>query len=190
MSSEYWALGSLFIASCDSQGYCGGTRNRLHAGDCTDRSRAASLSQVDIWDPWPNIYYCRTFSRCKAPSLTIGRVCNLLVELLLCLARVVALGAKSHRTLDHILHSHLRLSQLGGSGPCIYIPQEQGDPVIPPGTGFPLRRLLRLAGLRWRYSNQPPPLICLAYKTFARTVQKIALPTVILLLHDVIAWTS
>jgi hypothetical protein len=35
-------------------------------------------------------------------------------------------------------------------------PQEQGGPVIPPDTGFPLRRLLRLAGLRWRYSNPPP----------------------------------
>jgi hypothetical protein len=23
------------------------------------------------------------------------------------------------------------------AGPCIYIPQEQGGPVIPPGTGFP-----------------------------------------------------
>jgi hypothetical protein len=27
----------------------------------------------------------------------------------------------------------------------------------PPGTGFPFRCLLRFAGLRWRYSNQPPP---------------------------------
>jgi hypothetical protein len=38
----------------------------------------------------------------------------------------------------------------------IYIPQKQGGPIIPPGTGFSLRRLLRLAGLRWRYSNPPP----------------------------------
>jgi hypothetical protein len=44
----------------------------------------------------------------------------------------------------------------GGSGPRIYIPQEQGSSVIPTGTGFPFRRLLRLAGLRWRYSNPPP----------------------------------
>jgi hypothetical protein len=43
-----------------------------------------------------------------------------------------------------------------GPGPCIYIPQEQGGPVIPPGTGFPFCRLLRLAGQRWRYSNPPP----------------------------------
>jgi hypothetical protein len=44
----------------------------------------------------------------------------------------------------------------GGLGPCIYIPPEHGGSVIPPGTGFPFRRLLRLAGLRWRYSNPPP----------------------------------
>jgi hypothetical protein len=43
-------------------------------------------------------------------------------------------------------------------GPClrIYIPQEQCGPVTPPATGFPCRRLLRPAGLRWRYLKQPP----------------------------------
>jgi hypothetical protein len=30
-------------------------------------------------------------------------------------------------------------------------------PVIPPGCRFPSRRLLRLAGLQWRYSNVPLP---------------------------------
>jgi hypothetical protein len=35
--------------------------------------------------------------------------------------------------------------QPGGPGSRIYILQEQGGPVIPPATGFPLRRLLRLA---------------------------------------------
>jgi hypothetical protein len=33
--------------------------------------------------------------------------------------------------------SHLRLPQLGGPGPHIYITQEQGGPVILLGTGFP-----------------------------------------------------
>jgi hypothetical protein len=70
------------------------------------------------------------------PSLTSGWVCNLLVQLLLGLARAVTLVSKSRRTHDHILLSHLRLSQLGGPGPRIYIPQEQGGPVIPLGTGF------------------------------------------------------
>jgi hypothetical protein len=49
-----------------------------------------------------------------------------------------------------------RLRQPGGPSPRIYIPHEQGGPVIPTGTGFPFPRLLRLAELRWRYSTPPP----------------------------------
>jgi hypothetical protein len=49
-----------------------------------------------------------------ALSLTRGWVCNLLVQLLLGLARAVTLGSKSRRNHDHILLSHLRLPQLGG----------------------------------------------------------------------------
>jgi hypothetical protein len=40
--------------------------------------------------------------------------------------------------------------------PHLYSPQEHGGPVTPLGTGFPFRRLLRFAGLRWRYPNLPP----------------------------------
>jgi hypothetical protein len=87
-------------------------------------------------------------SVCGTPSLTRGWVCNLLVQLLLGLARAVTLGSKYRRTHGHILLSHLRLPQLGGPSSRIYIPQEQGGPVIPPGTVFPFCRLLRLAGLR------------------------------------------
>jgi hypothetical protein len=47
--------------------------------------------------------------------------------------------------------SDSRLSQPGGPGPSIYV----GGPVMPPDTGFPFHRLLRLAGLRWRYSDPP-----------------------------------
>jgi hypothetical protein len=86
------------------------------------------------------------FWKFVAPSLTRRRVCNLLVQFLLGLARAVTLGSKSHRTHSHILLSHLRLPQLGGPGSRIYIPQEQGGPVIPPGTGFSFCRLLQLAG--------------------------------------------
>jgi hypothetical protein len=68
---------------------------------------------------------------CGAPFLMRGRVCNLLVQLLLGLASAVTLGSKSSRAHDHILLSQLWLPQLGGPGPCIYIPQEQGGPVIP-----------------------------------------------------------
>jgi hypothetical protein len=89
-------------------------------------------------------------SWCGAPSLTRGLVCNLLVQLLLGLARAATLWFKSRRT-----HNHMRLPQPGGTGPRIYIPQGQGGPVIRPGKGFRYRRLLGLAGLRWGYSNPP-----------------------------------
>jgi hypothetical protein len=51
--------------------------------------------------------------------------------------------------------SDSRLPQPGGPGPRIYIPQEKGGRVIPPGSGFCFLRLLRLAGLEWKYSNPP-----------------------------------
>jgi hypothetical protein len=88
-------------------------------------------------------------------SLKRRWVCRL--QSLLVFASAVILGSKSRATHDHNLLSQIRDSpNLGGSGPRIYIPQEQGGPVIPPGTEFPFRCLLRLAGLRWRYSNPPP----------------------------------
>jgi hypothetical protein len=61
-----------------------------------------------------------------APSLTRGRVCNLLYNCFWALPE-----HKSLRTHGHILLSHLRFTQPGGSGPRIYIPQEQGRPDIP-----------------------------------------------------------
>jgi hypothetical protein len=58
----------------------------------------------------------------------------------------IILWFESRRTRNHTLLSHLRLPEPRGPGSSIYIPQEQGGPVIPPGIGFPLRRLLRLTG--------------------------------------------
>jgi hypothetical protein len=58
---------------------------------------------------------------------------------------VVTEWSQFRRTRNHTLVSHLRLPQPGGPASRIYIPQEQGGPVILPGIGFPLRRLLRLA---------------------------------------------
>jgi hypothetical protein len=49
--------------------------------------------------------------------------------------------------------SDSRLTQPGESGPRIYIPQKQDGLVMPPGSGFPFCRLLRLGGLRWGYST-------------------------------------
>jgi hypothetical protein len=91
---------------------------------------------------------------CGTSSLTRGRVCSL--QFRLGLASVVILGSESRDSWPYFTASNLGLPQLGGPGPRIYIPQEQGSPVIFLGTAFPFRRLLRFARLRWRYSNQPP----------------------------------
>jgi hypothetical protein len=57
----------------------------------------------------------------------------------------------------HILLSHLRLPQPAGPGPRIYPPpQGTGWPSYTPGHWVPFCRILRLTGLRWRYSNPPP----------------------------------
>jgi hypothetical protein len=65
---------------------------------------------------------------CGAPSLTRGRVC--ILYMLLGLPNAVFLGSESLGTRDHILLSHI--------------------------WDFPFRRLLRLAGSRWRYLAPPP----------------------------------
>jgi hypothetical protein len=91
---------------------------------------------------------------CGALSMRRGRVCRL--HLLLVLASAVILGSESRGTHDHILLSQIQDPQPGGPDPHIYIPQEEGGPVVPPGTGFQFRRLVRLAGLRRVYSNPPP----------------------------------
>jgi hypothetical protein len=83
-----------------------------------------------------------------------------LLQLLLVLASVVIPRSASRGTHDHILLSQIRDSpQPEESSPRIYIPHEQDGPIIPPGTGFPFRRLLRLAGLRWRHSTPPPHVL-------------------------------
>jgi hypothetical protein len=45
---------------------------------------------------------------------------------------VITQWSESLRTRNHTLLSHLRLPQPRGTGSRIYIPQEQGGPVIPP----------------------------------------------------------
>jgi hypothetical protein len=56
----------------------------------------------------------------------------------------------------YFTNSDPKLHEPGEPGPCIFILQEEEGPVLPPGTGFRFRRLLRLAGLRWSYCNPPP----------------------------------
>jgi hypothetical protein len=90
-----------------------------------------------------------------APSLTRGRVRNLLYNCFWALPEQSLLG-QSPAELTTIFYSLIWDSPNLEPGSRIYIPQEHGGPVIPSGTGFPFCRLLRLAGQRWRYSNPPP----------------------------------
>jgi hypothetical protein len=139
------ALGSLFVASYDSQGYGGGIRPRLNMG--TEHSESESESEL-LYD-WrftanqfvlvtsplrltPRIFFPQLNTCGHSPyiisSLTRGRVCRL--ELLLALASAFILGSESRGIRDHILLSQIR--------------------------HLTLCRLLRLAGLRWRYLTPPP----------------------------------
>jgi hypothetical protein len=111
--------------------------------------------QTTIWDLWPFFLspwiLLDSWSLFWVSSLTRGLICNLLAQIR------VTLGSKSGTSRDHHLLSHLILLRAEGPGPCLYISQAQGGPVIPRGTGFPFRCLLRFAGLRLRYSSPPPP---------------------------------
>jgi hypothetical protein len=120
------------------------------------QSVSLSWCQALIWGPRPDFCYGQTMAGFLIweSSLARGQVCRL--QLLLGLASAVILESESRGTHDHILFSDSRLLQSGGRVPLIYIPKEQGGSVLPLDTGFPFRRLLRLAGLRWRHSNPPP----------------------------------
>jgi hypothetical protein len=93
---------------------------------------------------------------CGEPSLTRGWVLNLLVNLLIGFASAVTLRSKFRGTHNHILCFIWDSPNLEGKIPVFLSLQEQGGPVMPSGTSFHFRRLLRLTGLCWRYSNPPP----------------------------------
>jgi hypothetical protein len=121
----------------------------------TTDSQLVSMSRcrAPLWDWQPDITSCRYVAVWNMRSYFCGKP----------LSREdgsanVAQSFNGSILLEHvtIFLSHLRLPQHGLPGSCIYIPQEQGGPVTAPGIGFPLRRQLRLLGLRWKYSNPPP----------------------------------
>jgi hypothetical protein len=167
------ALDYLFVAFYDSQGNGGGVRPSLHTGKLSvclsvclsvrPSVRPSACLSIYVSDSESELLYDWQFTAnqfvlatnllrvttriffqlntCNCSpyiisSLTRGWVSCL--QLLLGLTSSVILRSESSGTL-------IRDSLEG-----------QGGPVIAPGTGFYFRRLLRLAGLRWRYSNPPP----------------------------------
>jgi hypothetical protein len=88
----------------------------------------ASLSrcQAPIWGLQPNFYYCLTF----AGLLMWGALSDERTGL------PFTIAAGPPQCNHSWVRVPLRFPQPGGPDPHIYMPQEQGDPVIPPGTGF------------------------------------------------------
>jgi hypothetical protein len=131
-------------------------RELLYSWRCTANNFVLATSPLRLTTS--NLFFqVNTCFHCSyvSSSLARGWVCGL--QLLLVLARVVNLRSDSRGTRDQVLLSQIRDSpNLEGQVPLFISPQEQGGPVIPPGTGFSFRRLLRLAGLQWRYSTPPP----------------------------------
>jgi hypothetical protein len=107
------------------------------------------------------------------PSLTRERVCNLLVQLLLGLARAVTLGSKSGRTHAHILLSHLRLPQPRGPGSRSISPRNRVAQLYSRALGSLFVASYDSQRLRWRYSNPPPHGVRFMKKN--ETVQKLIL---------------
>jgi hypothetical protein len=133
------------------------SRSRSRSYFTTDSqsvSQSVSMSwyRASLWDLRPDIISCLNVLSEMCGLLSMG--CPLWREDGSAIWGVITQWSESLKTRNHTLLSHLRLPQPGGPGSRIYIPQEQGGPVTPPGTGFPLRRLLRLAELRSKVKSQ------------------------------------
>jgi hypothetical protein len=126
--------------------------------------QSASLSwcQAPIWDLWPIFLSPWNFLQTVAcllfltPSLTRGRVCNVLYNCFWALPEQSLLGRSLADLTTMFYCLILRSPNLDGQVPEFISPRTQGGPVICPDTVCPFCRLLWLAGQRWRYSNPPP----------------------------------
>jgi hypothetical protein len=85
------------------------------------------------------------------PSLRTGRACSL--QLLLGFPSAGLSGSSPTGLMTQFTASDSRLHQLGRPSLFIYIVQEHGIQIIPPGTGFQFLRLLRFIGLRRRHET-------------------------------------
>jgi hypothetical protein len=142
--------GSLFVASYDSLGYGGGNRTRLHTASSriqfvTDSSESESESYVTtdgqsaglcwnkapIWGQRPDFYCCQTVAGFLMWNALFDEKTGLLFT--------ITAGPRQRR------HSRVRVPW--DSWPYF---------TISDSIDFPSRRLLRLAGSRWRHSTPPP----------------------------------
>jgi hypothetical protein len=106
------------------------------------QSASPSWCQASIWDPQPilpllPLIIFRQIRVCWCGRPLWREVASVVLCFFKSITSAAFLRSESHGTPEHILLSlFLRLPQPGGPGPRIYIPQEQGSPVIPQGIGF------------------------------------------------------
>jgi hypothetical protein len=104
-----------------------------------------------IWGPRTNFCYCQT----GAGLLMWGALSDQTTSLSFTIAggplSTVILASESSRPNDHILV----FQSWRARSPYLYPPGTE-RPSYTPCSGFPIRRLLRLGGLRRRYWNPPP----------------------------------
>jgi hypothetical protein len=93
------------------------------------QSASLSWKKAPIWGLRSDFYYCQTVAGLLMWSALSDERTGLSFTIASCIASAVIYGFESRGTRDHILLSQIR--------------------------DIPFRRLLRLAGLRWRYSNSP-----------------------------------
>jgi hypothetical protein len=109
-------------------------------GQCVLVSSTILVPQDMIFIPVIRLRICR----CEVPSLTRGRI-----YFLLALASAFILVSESREVHDHILLTQIRHSPTWRPRSWYVFPILKAGPVIPQGTGFPFRHLLRLAGILW-----------------------------------------
>jgi hypothetical protein len=88
-----------------------------------------AITKMALFEPWPYLEGCAMFV-IRFSLLSISQ------QLLFSQSKVVSPTSRAQ--------------------PLYLYPPGTGWPSYPPGIGFPFRRLLQLAGPRWRYPNWPP----------------------------------
>jgi hypothetical protein len=102
------------------------------------------------------LYWQLLVSCCGELSLTRGWICNLIVQLLLGLARAVTLGTNSRRTQTIFYCLIWHSPNLEGQVPVFMSPRNRVAQLYPPGTDYISVASYEMSGLWWRYSNRPP----------------------------------
>jgi hypothetical protein len=152
---------SLFVASNDSHGYGGSSRPRRHTGSV---SQSVSQSESELLYDWrftANQFFLATSllrlttsnfifqpNTCGFSPYVTSSVYPL--KLLLVLASAIIQGPSSAGLMTIFYCLRLEYSpNLEGQVAVFISPRNRVARLYPPGTGFPFRRLLRLAGLRF-----------------------------------------